>query len=284
VLRSNDVTVSAEPDSLLVGEHLHYVITVRHDGVEPISIASLSAGQGTPFEITGTKSNSKKLPDGRTEYRMETDLAVFALGVQGLPRFTVQAGKGAASEGKRLDVTPAESVTVLSTTDESITELRPIMPAVKAPFPTWLIVPFLLLLFVLIIVASIVRYLFGILRRHLEDPVRAARKKLRSIRRQLSKGLSPALGYESLSNILREFLQKRYQFGAMEMVTQEIAEELATRNSNIREELVKLLVQSDLVKFADSRPTIDECRRSLRVAELLVATATEQEETASSDR
>ncbi|NTU52359.1 MAG: hypothetical protein HGA97_01375 [Chlorobiaceae bacterium] len=278
VLRPSDVTVSARPDSLLAGERLHYVITVYHEGPEQLSIASLATGQGTPFEIISTKSNSKKLSDGRVEYRMDTELAVFGLGRKPLPRFTVLSGKGAVSERARFDVVPTESVTVLSASDSTITELRPIVPALKAPLPAWLLVPVLLVLLVLLLVGSFVRSLFITLRRHLDDPVRVARKKLRSIRRQLSKGLSPDLAYESLSNILREFLQKRYQFGAREMVTQEIAEVLASRKINIREGLLKLLDQADLVKFADSRPGIDECRRSLRVAEVLVANSTEPEE------
>lgn len=277
-LRPSDVTVSADPDSLFTGERLHYVIIVRHDGQEPISIASLAAGQGTPFEIISSKSNTKKLDSGGMEYRMDTELAPFGLGRQSLPRFRVIAGKETLADGKRLDIIPAETVTVLSLTDPSVRELRPIVPPVGAPFPFWLLFPVLVVLLVLLLLFGIMRSLYGKLKSILVDPVRASRKRLRTIRRQLSKGLSPADGYESLSNILREFLQKRYSFGAMEMVTQEIAEELATRNSNIREELVKLLVQADLVKFADSRPTIDECRRSLRVAEVLVATATATEQ------
>lgn len=278
VLRPSGVTVSAEPDSLLVGERLHYVITVRHEGQAPLSIVSLAAGQGTPFEIIGTKSNTKKLPGGGLEYRMDTELAVFSLGSRPLPHFTVLAGNGSAAEGDRLDVAPSETVTVLSTTDASIRDLRPIVPPVSAPFPKWVIVPLLITLFLLLLIGLVVRSLYRTLRSHLDDPVRAARKKLRTLRRQLSKGFSPEAGYESLSNILREFLQKRYSFGAMEMVTQEIAEELATRRIRTRHELLRLLDQADLVKFADRRPDIEECRRSLRVAELLVATPTEMDE------
>jgi hypothetical protein len=274
-LRPSDVTVSAEPDSLFAGERLHYIITVRHDSKSAVSIASLKTGQGTPFEITSTKSGSKNLPDGRVEYRMDTELAVFGSGRQPLPAFTVLTGKVGQAAQEKLAVTPSTAVTVLSMSDSTITELRPIAPPASAPFPTWLLVPVLLVLLALGILGYLIKLLVTTLRRHLDDPVRAARQKLRSIRRQLSKGLQPAAGYESLSNILREFLQKRYKFGAREMVTQEIAEELAVRKINIRQELLKLLDQADLVKFADRRPDIEECRRSLRVAEVLVATAAE---------
>jgi hypothetical protein len=275
VLSLTDVSVSAEPDSLFAGERLHYVITVQHDSKDAVSIGSLRTGQGTQFEITGTKSTSRNLKDGRVEFRMDTELSVFGAGRQLLPGFTVQVGKGKEGARERLVITPSTSVTVLSMSDSTVTELHPIAPPVSAPFPTWLLGPVLLVLLVLALSGYLVWRLVSALRNHLDDPVRAARNKLGTIRRQLSKGLVPASGYESLSNILREFLQKRYQFGAMEMVTQEIAEELATRKINVREELIKLLDQADLVKFADSRPDIEECRCSLRVAEVLVATATE---------
>ncbi|MBN1928104.1 MAG: hypothetical protein JW764_00960 [Chlorobiaceae bacterium] len=271
-LRPADVTVSAEPDSLFAGERLRYVITVRHRGTEALSIASLATGQNTPFEIIASRSNTKKLDDGLVEYRMDAELAVFGQGRQRLPGFTVLAG-----DGNRLDVRPAETVTVLSATDAAVTELRPVSPPASAPFPAWLLVPALLVLAVLLLAGYFARTFFLTLRRHLDDPVRAARKKLRAIRRQLSKGLAPAAGYEALSNILREFLQNRYGFGAREMVTQEIAEELAARNINIRAELITLLDQADLVKFADRRPDHEECRASLNIAEELVASAGEGE-------
>ena len=274
-VRPSDVSVSAEPDSLFAGERLRYLITVQHDRKDSVAVASLKTGQGTPFEITGTKSSSKILQNGRAEFRMDTEIAVFGSGQKTLPAFTVLSGNGPAAAQERLDIKPGASVTVLSMSDSTVTELRPIAPPVSAPLPTWLLVPVLLVLTALGVVGYIVQRLVTALQRYFNDPVRAARLKLRSIRRQLSKGLAPADGYESLSNILREFLQKRYQFGAMEMVTQEIAEELAARKVNIRQELLKLLDQADLVKFADRRPDIEECRRSLRIAEVLVATAAE---------
>ena len=274
-VRPTDVTISAEPDSLFAGERLRYLITVRHDRKDSVAVASLKTGQGTPFEITSTKSSSKILQNGSAVFRMDTEIAVFGSGQYQLPGFTVISGKGPVAAQARLDINPTASVTVLSMSDSTVTELRPISPPVSAPWPTWLLLPVLLLLAALGIVGYLVKLLVTALQRHFNDPVRAARIKLRSIRRQLSKGLPPADGYESLSNILREFLQKRYQFGAMEMVTQEIAEELASRKINIRHELLKLLDQADLVKFADRRPDIEECRRSLRIAEVLAATAAE---------
>ena len=283
-LNPGDVRVSAEPDSLFAGERLHYVISVRHDRRDSVSVESLKTGQGTPFEITGTKSFSKKLQDGRAEFRMDTEIAVFGSGQHQLPGFTVISGYNPAKGQERLAITPTTSVTVLSMSDSTVTELRPIAPPVSEPFPTWLLLPAVLVLAVLGIAGNMVKRLVSALRRYFNDPVRAARQKLRSIRRQLSKGLAPADGYESLSNILREFLQKRYQFGAREMVTQEIAEELATRRINIRQKLIELLDQADLVKFADRRPDIEECRRSLRVAEVLVATAAEPAPEAEEER
>ena len=276
-LRPSDVTVSATPDSLLAGERLHYMITVRHDGQRAVSIEALETGQGSSFELTGSKSTTKKLPDGSAEFRMDAELAVFGSGRQRLPGFKVLARNGAIADQERLEVKPAASVVLLSMTDSTMTDLRPIVSPVRAPFPSWMLVPAVAALLLLFVAAYAVRRLLVALRRYLADPVRAARNKLRSIRRQLSKGVSPAEGYEALSNILREFLQNRYGFGAMEMVTQEIAKELAARRINIREALLQLLVRADLVKFADSRPDIEECRRSLRVAEVLVGSAGEQE-------
>lgn len=277
--RAADVTVSAEPDSLLAGERLRYVITVRHDGRQPVAVEGLETGSDKPFELARRTESTVKLPDGSSELRVTTELATFGSGRQRLPGFTVTAaGRGRLKEA-RLAFHPTSSIVVASLTDSTMTQLRPAAPPVGPGFLPWLLL--------LPVVALLALLLFAVL--HLLrvtllkdtpgaffDPSRAARQKLRALDRQLSKGLLPADGYEALCNILREFLQHRYRFRAMEQVTQEIADELESRGVKARETVLRLLLRADYIKFADGRPDIEECRSSLKIAEAFCSGTADQ--------
>ena len=280
-LRPSDITLTASQDSLYTGERLHYVVAVRHDGRKTISVEGLDARPGSLFELVGRKESSIKLPDGSMEFRMEAELAPFGTGRQRLPGFTVTSRESGGGGEERLDVKPTAAVFISSMTDSTMTELRPIVPALSPGFPVWLLIPASALILLMLAVGYLLKRFVLKPGGPLADPAHAARQKLRSLERHLSKGLAPAEGYEALSNILREFLQNHYQFRAMEQVTQEIAEELNKRQVKAKETVLQLLERADLIKFADSRPNIDECRRSLKIAEALVAgTSTLPEEPA----
>lgn len=263
--RAVDITVSADRDSLLVGERLRYRITVRHDGRRAVSVAGLQAGSGSPFELVRRDDAAVRLPDGSAELQVTAELAAFGPGRQVLPGFTVKQPPAAP-----LSFRPGASVVVVNLTDSTMTRLRPAASPVGAGYLLWFL--FAGALAALLLLAVAVRFIlrmtrFGDARGAFFDPVRSARQKLRSLDRQLSRGLAPAEGYEALSNILREFLQHRFRFRAMEQVTQEIVDELESREVKSRETVFRLLLRADYIKFADGRPDLEECRRSLEDAE-----------------
>jgi hypothetical protein len=278
-LRASDVNVSAAPDSLRIGERIRYVITVRHDSRNPVEVTGLDAGPGKSFEVVNRGESSSRMPDGRIEYRVSTELAVFDTGRQRLPGFTVTETRSSGSKGVSIPYRPTSSVVVVSLTDSTMTKLRPAAPPVGPGLP-----PLTVLLPVVALAALMAAAVFILLRMtlfrdtagRLIDPSRSARQKLRSLDRQLSKGLPPDEGFEALSNILREFLQHRYRFRAMEQVTQEIAEELENRGVRAREVVLKILLRADFIKFAGALTDIGECRSSLKIAEAFCSGTGEQ--------
>ncbi|MCD0489281.1 hypothetical protein LPB86_13655 [Pedobacter sp. MC2016-14] len=76
------------------------------------------------------------------------------------------------------------------------------------------------------------------------------------------------LYHSSLTDILREYLEKRYQINALEQTTEEIFKSL--RNKDIsdddRKNLKELLVLADLVKFAKEKPLSTENEQSMESA------------------
>lgn len=64
--------------------------------------------------------------------------------------------------------------------------------------------------------------------------------------------------YSEFSEILRRYIEGRWEFPALEMTTYELAAELRRDDlpSSLREELLPVLRESDLVKFAKQIPTL----------------------------
>lgn len=69
--------------------------------------------------------------------------------------------------------------------------------------------------------------------------------------------------YSELSDIIREYLEKRYGFPALESTTDEIMERIVVTgiSNKLREDLRMLLQTSDLVKFAKAMPLPDEHKK-----------------------
>ena len=278
-LAASDVTVKAVPDSLYAGERISYLVTVHHDGRRSVSVQELQAGSSSAFEVAGRTESSRRLPDGSMELRVAFDLAVFGAGPQRLPGFTVAERRDARSKESRFAFRPASSVVVMAATDSTVTKLRPSAPPFGPGLLPWLVIAPVAGIGLLIAVALFYLVRLTLLKNSaggLINPSRFARQKLRSLDRQLSKGLAPVDGYEALTNILRQYLQYKYRFRAMEQVTQEIADELEERGVPAREAVLKLLLRADLIKFADGRPDIDECRSSLKIATAFITGTPEQ--------
>ncbi len=83
--------------------------------------------------------------------------------------------------------------------------------------------------------------------------------------------MRPVACYEQLSFLIRQYLEGEYHIKALEAVTREIAEELEERGVPHADMLIGLLDQADLVKFAESRPGIEECRVSLGQAKNVIS-------------
>ena len=77
--------------------------------------------------------------------------------------------------------------------------------------------------------------------------------------------------YSEISEILRRYLEKRFQFIALEITTEEIIKELNNKIKNITlEEVSILLKRADLAKFAKSKPNKSDNIESLSMAKKII--------------
>ena len=85
-----------------------------------------------------------------------------------------------------------------------------------------------------------------------------------------------------LSDILRHYLEARFQLPATEQTTEEFLHDLATPGSPLqehRQQLREFLRHCDMVKFAEHVPQVDEIQRMAEVCRQLILSTGKEEET-----
>ncbi len=260
------VSITATPDTLLVGDRIHCTITVHHAEGEVVTLEGLNAAALKPFELISSKRYPSTAPSGQAQEIFELQLALFEAGRHPLPPFTLLLRTPGGGVTNRVSYKPSSSVYLRELTDASIRDLRPIKPPLTPPIPYLLLMPVLLGAFAL---GGVVLLLLFLLKRKVRnsaekvDSSQVAQRKLRKLGFSLSAGMPPHECYEELSNIMRSFLETHYRISALEAVTQEIERDLKKLGVAGFESIMNLLKQADLVKFADSRPDAEESRQSL---------------------
>ncbi|MEI6847797.1 MAG: hypothetical protein WCK32_07145 [Chlorobiaceae bacterium] len=267
------ITVTLIPDTVLVGDRIRCLIGVKHQTSEVAALEGFDAMSKQQFELISQKKVSSLFSSDTGMTRFELELAVFGIGRQNLPPFTVALRDSEGHLTKKEIYTPTISVFVKALTDSSMHDLRPIKPPEKPSIPFFLLFSFIVA--VLGIAVAVLVFLF-LLKRAVSksaeriDPGYVAQRKLRKLGLRLSAGMPAHECYEELSNIMRSFLENHYRIRALEAVTQEIERDLKKLDVAGFESIMNLLKQADLVKFADARPNIEESRQSLQKAEEII--------------
>lgn len=87
------------------------------------------------------------------------------------------------------------------------------------------------------------------------------------------------LFYDRLSEILREYMENRFQFRALEMTTEEFLSNLGNKdflNLTQKKAVAEFLQYSDLVKFAKHRPLKEDGERALEIIYRLIEETKEE--------
>jgi len=266
------LSIAVTPDSLLIGDHIRCTISIQHTEKEVAALEwfdksdTLSA---RPFELISSKHISSNVFSGSNQEIFALEFAVFGTGQQLLPPMTVVLRDTEGRVTKKVVYRPLKTVFVKALTDSSMHDLRPIKQPLTPQIPILLIIPVILgALSIAVFVLLLLFLLKRIVRNRAEkvDSGQIAQRKLRKLGSSLSAGMPPHECYEELSNIMRSFLENHYRIRALEAVTQEIERDLKKLGIAGFESIMSLLKQADLVKFADSRPNVEESRQSLHKA------------------
>lgn len=113
-----------------------------------------------------------------------------------------------------------------------------------------------------------------------DPPHVAALKKIEQLKGQkLIESDRQKLFYSTLTDILREYMESRFSFGAMELTSAQILDVLKTEeiDKKVYSSVQELLSTSDLVKFAKYKADMIENERSIPIAiEFINATKVEE--------
>lgn len=265
-----EVRATLTPDSVLLGDEVLLTIDVRKDQVQVIGFPTFDTGENGELELIEELPLDTVERDGRRQHlRKRYRLAAYGEGTLALGRTPLLY----LDKNINDTIYSADSLVlyiepiVIDTTTMTINDVkRPReMPLRWGEISGYLWRGAVLTLLIVALIALIV-WLIHKYRLRLPNPFRpkevvpphvVAIKALEALHHQkLWQNNRHKDYYSGVTDILRRYLADRYEFGAMEMTTDEIVASVASIEmpDKSRRNLVEILRTADLVKFAKAIP------------------------------
>ena len=275
------VSGSFEPDSIGIGDRFTYSIVVEKDLVQTVIFPNFAAAGGQEFALIEDPAVDTLERDGRRlKIRKSYLLAAFQEGWHHIRPQVMYADKNIIDTIYAPDT--LELMVNTFQIDSTSHGLFDIKPQKTLPFKlgeitgyiAWSIVGILLLLALLYAAKRILAHYgksFGTIFKPApplppHEEAFAALERLRVL--NLCADGKHKLYYSTLTDILRTYIVRRFDVGAMEMTSDEIIEsmrgvELQQKQSM---DLAMILREADLVKFAKAMPESSEAEAAMRAA------------------
>lgn len=265
-----EVRATLTPDSVLLGDEVLLTIDVRKDQVQVIGFPTFDTGENGELELIEELPLDTVERDGRRQHlRKRYRLAAYGEGTLALGRTPLLY----LDKNINDTIYSADSLVlyiepiVIDTTTMTINDVkRPReMPLRWGEISGYLWRGAVLTLLIVALIVLIV-WLIHKYRLRLPNPFRpkevvpphvVAIKALEALHHQkLWQNNRHKDYYSGVTDILRRYLADRYEFGAMEMTTDEIVASVASIEmpDKSRRNLVEILRTADLVKFAKAIP------------------------------
>lgn len=275
------VSGSFEPDSIGIGDRFTYSIVVEKDLVQTVIFPNFAAASGQEFALIEDPAVDTLERDGRRlKIRKSYLLAAFQEGWHHIRPQVMYADKNIIDTIYAPDT--LELMVNTFQIDSTSHGLFDIKPQKTLPFKlgeitgyiAWSIVGILLLLALLYAAKRILAHYgksFGTMFKPApplppHEEAFAALERLRVL--NLCADGKHKLYYSTLTDILRTYIVRRFDVGAMEMTSDEIIE--AMRGVELQQkqsmDLAMILREADLVKFAKAMPESSEAEAAMRAA------------------
>lgn len=267
----------AEPTTIRIGDVITYTITVTHDESTEIRLPSPGENLGA-FEIRDFQPFRARKFEGQVREEAQFLISTFDVGEFVIPPIRVLYRTKGDSSWQEIHSQPI-TITVESLNPDEAGDIRDIKPPVVMPYD-WHRLLYWILLGVVVAGAAVAGYIFYRRWRRGEAllPTRAAPQRpanevaLEQLDALYNSDLLERgeikLLHVRLSEIVREYIENRFEVPALEMTTAEImsAFEDGRLPEASRETLQEFLDACDLVKFAKYQPTREEIERAFELA------------------
>ncbi len=265
-------------DFILIGDRVELTISVLVPESSKVTFPALSDSLMKSVEIVKKPIlETVKLKDKKKEQILKLLVTSFDSGAYQLPEFKI-----AVEDGGKIDTILSKSLllTVNSVPrDKDLKDIKDVKPPIKEPITIKEVAPFafggiLLAAIIFLIIIYLKRRRenrpFGFLQKPIEPPHVIALRELEKIQQEkLYNSENHKYYYTRLIDVLRVYIEGRYQVNAMEQTTEEILFGLKQVGFPVDEQYHKLqetLTLADLVKFAKFTPMVSDNENSLKVA------------------
>ena len=268
-----DMQAVLSPESptreLTIGDPVELIVTLRYD--QSTEVSPPIADSLGPFTVLGTEGETSE-KDGDTVHQYRIKLAPFKTGNVTLPQFTFLLKEGDTIDTVSTDPFP---LVVSSVLPEEMSDINGLKGPVEYPNRLPLIVG------AIGAISGIgAWFLWRLLKKirrtresgePLPPPWVEALVALEKIptREWIEKGLVKKY-YYSLSEIVKRYLERRFEFNALEQTTTEIVNHLKRNRVRLRDELTQFFTDADLVKYAKFMPALADQEVAIERARNLV--------------
>lgn len=260
------ITVGFEPATAHVGEAVRYRITIAHAPQERLDGVVVDDADGT-FVVQ--EQRIERHDPGRSS--VVVFFAAFELGAHIFPPVTASVTDTVTGRSERYVVEADDSLVVKALSDSTMKRLLPLKPVMDADLPVRMSVVGIMVLVAVLVLLGIVLYRrrFAVVPQDAVDQEKTIREALGRLEAALARGMAPERCYEEIGRLVRAILAARYPACDCGAATAEIRER-CSEGGTVPPDAVSLLEMADMVKFAGSRPTDEECRHAVeRVRRLL---------------
>lgn len=277
-LNAQEIEVSAKVDSnnYLIGDWIRFRIDIKYkSGIKINYPTVLDSIQGLEI-IERSPTLVKKQGDNVIE-TLHFTFTAFDTGVYVIPQLNFEYYIKNDSTKKLVSTSPIP-IFVHNIGVDPTKDIKDIKPPLKVPISINEIIKYFLLVLLIIIVLFAAYYykhrkeknILEVFKTPKRPPHEIAIEALQALESERLWQRGEVKQYHSkITDIIRTYIEDRYQVKALESTTDEILEDL-TSTKNLDEDIInklrEMLVRADLVKFAKAQPLADENEKSLQLA------------------
>jgi hypothetical protein len=267
------LTTRLEPHArLTVGDRFVLSLAVTSDG--PALVTGPLADSAGVFVVADEKRATAHR-GGRLVSTYRLSLAGFAPGTHRLPRFLFLVQSGSRTDTL---VSDTASVAIASVLPAKMQDVNGLAPPEEFPnYALWLIPAVVLLLAALALAARRLYRRYRRIQELAHSPLPPWDEALRALEaipaREWIEAGELKRYYYALSEILKRYIERRFEFGAVEQTTSELLASMRLLKTPMRDEIARFFARSDLVKYAKSAPPAEEAELAIsQVREFVLKT------------